>query len=134
MALRKNIEINLFEIIYKLAEWIKKEVAQQTPKIEVEESTGKAIILKIFGKTKNKQVIGGRVESGVLRTGNTVQIIRRDNKVGEGTIINIQQQKADAKEVAKANEFEAQIDSKIDIASKDGIARFIIIKNYTTHM
>src|SRR3989344_1300318 len=126
-ALRNDITIQIFDIIYKLAEWLQEEVHKRTPKKDTEESTGKAVILKIFGKTKDKQVIGGRVESGVLKVGSTVQIVRKDNRVGTGTILNLQQQKADAKSV-ESGEFGAQIASRIDISPKDTLESFIIVK------
>ncbi|PIT89360.1 MAG: hypothetical protein COU27_00725, partial [Candidatus Levybacteria bacterium CG10_big_fil_rev_8_21_14_0_10_36_7] len=128
LATRNNIEIHSFDIIYKLAEWLEKEIKNQTPKIEVEETVGSATILKVFSKNKDKQVVGGKVTSGSIKIGNIVSIIRRDNKVGTGTITNIQQQKTDAKEATEGNEFGAQINSTVEIAQRDEIKSFVIVK------
>ncbi|MCW9054670.1 MAG: translation initiation factor IF-2 [Candidatus Pacebacteria bacterium] len=128
LATRSAIEVYTFDIIYKLAEWLEEEVKQRAPKIDVEELTGRATLLKVFSKTKDKQVVGGRAEEGVLKVGNTVQIIRRDNRVGTGKITNLQQQKAETKEVAAGTEFGAQIESRVELAPHDRIESFVIVK------
>jgi translation initiation factor IF-2 len=64
-------------------------------------------------------VVGGRVESGVMRRGDVVTIIRRGIEVGNGKILNLQQQKADAPQVAEGMECGMQIDSKADIVAGD---------------
>ncbi len=128
LATRNEIEIYSFDIIYKLAEWLEEKIKTKTPKIDVEETTGNATILKIFSKNKDKQVVGGRVNSDSIKVGNTVNIIRRDNNIGTGVITNLQQQKTDAKEIKEGNEFGAQINSRIELATKDEIESFIIIK------
>jgi translation initiation factor IF-2 len=127
LAMRSNITIHSFDIIYKLAEWLATIITERTPKIDTEESTGKAVILKIFSTTKNKYVIGGRMESGILKVGSMVQILRRDNRVGTATIKNLQQQKTDAKAV-ETGEFGAQVESRIELAVKDELESFIIVK------
>ncbi|MFC1731320.1 translation initiation factor IF-2 [candidate division KSB1 bacterium] len=128
LATRNEVEIHSFDIIYKLAEWLEREVKSQTPEIDVEETTGSATLLKIFSKNKDKQVVGGRVDSGSIKVGSTVNISRRDNNIGTGVIINLQQHKADAKEIIEGNEFGTQIDSRIELAPKDVIESFIIVK------
>ncbi|MAF59813.1 MAG: translation initiation factor IF-2 [Candidatus Pacebacteria bacterium] len=128
LALRHEIEIHTFDIIYKLAEWLEGAIKEHTPQIETEELSGSATILKVFGKTKGKQVVGGRVSSGALSVGNTVMIKRRDNDIGEGTVTNLQSGRADAKKIEEGQEFGAQIESKIEIAEKDSIESFIVVK------
>lgn len=128
LATRNNIEIHTFDIIYKLAEWLEETAARLAPKIDVEESTGQATLLKIFSKVKDKQVVGGRVEDGVLKVGNTVQVIRRGNRIGTGVITNLQQQKTASKEVAAGNEFGAQIESRVELAQGDMVESFIIVR------
>lgn len=128
LAMRNNITIHLFDIIYKLAEWLEEEIKSKVPEIDVEESTGNATILKIFSKNKDKQVVGGKVNSGSIKIGNTVNIIRRDNHIGTGVITNLQQQKVSCKEVEEGNEFGAQIDSRTELANNDVIESFIIVK------
>ena len=58
LAERNEVEVKTFDIIYKLSEWLKETMVQKTPKVRVEESTGKAKILKIFSKVKDRQILG----------------------------------------------------------------------------
>ena len=128
LATRSDIEIHSFDIIYKLTEWLEEEVKNQAPEVDVEESTGSATILKIFSKNKDKQVVGGRVDSGSIKVGNIVNVTRRDNRIGTGVVVGLQQQKTGVKEVEEGNEFGAQIDSRVELAQKDTIDSFIIVK------
>ncbi len=128
LAQRNDIEPHIFDIIYKLTEWLEEKVQSEAPKVETEEVTGSATILKVFSKTKNKQVVGGRVDSGVLKVGTTVHISRRGNRIGTGTILTLQQQKAESKTVEEGNEFGTQIDSRIELAPKDIVESFILVK------
>ncbi|MFA6297080.1 MAG: translation initiation factor IF-2 [Candidatus Paceibacterota bacterium] len=53
-----GIEVKVFDIIYKLSEWVGEIVKTRTPKVEVEEERGRVKVLKIFSKTKDKQILG----------------------------------------------------------------------------
>jgi translation initiation factor IF-2 len=128
LAERNEIHINNFTIIYKMSEWLKEVLKNSTPKQQVMESVGRAKILKTFSKTKNKQVLGGRVDSGEIKIDSVVKIIRRDTPIGEGRVRELQQQRVATKEVAQGKEFGAMIEAPIEIASGDYIEAFITIE------
>jgi translation initiation factor IF-2 len=119
LARRHNIPIESFSIIYKLTEWLSDAIKNRTPKIKSEECTARARVLKTFSKTRNKQVIGGRVEEGVLRVKKRIRIIRKEEVVGSGTLSELQAKKNEVREVEAGNEFGAQIESKCDILVGD---------------
>lgn len=127
LAERYGAIIKTFDIIYKITEWLQEEIARRTPKIETEEMTGQAEILKVFSKNKNKQVVGGRVSKGVLKIKSIVKIIRREHEIGRGKILELQRQKLAADEVIEGNEFGTMIDSKIEIARGDVIESFVLV-------
>lgn len=116
---RTGVHVQIFDIIYKLSEWLTEVVAVRTPKIETEEVTARAKILKSFSRVKDKQVIGARVESGTIKLKSPVRIIRRDVEVGRGQIVSLQQNKAPAQKVEGGYEFGAQIQSKIELMPGD---------------
>lgn len=120
---RDNVPIEIFSIIYKLTDWIKEAAVARTPKITVEETTGRAKILKVFSKAKDKQIIGGRVETGTIAVGEQVKILRRDADIGSGKVRELQQQKREVKEVSEG-EFGTMIESKMEIAPGDIIVCF----------
>jgi translation initiation factor IF-2 len=122
------ISIREFSVIYELIEFVKNAVAQKVPKEFIEESTGKAKILAIFSKTKDKQILGGKVQEGEIAVGSEVKILRRDVEIGRGRVRELQQQKAKTSEVREGYEFGALVESKIEIALGDKIEGFKVVE------
>ena len=111
-----------------MSEWLAETLSQRTPKMKVLESLGKAKILKNFSRVKDKQIVGGRVEKGLLTVGAQVKITRRESDVGEGKIRELQVQKVKVTEVTEGKEFGAMIEAKIEIAPGDRIENFITVE------
>lgn len=126
LADRLGIEIKIFNVIYKISEWLSEIIKEKTPKMKVEEKKGEAKILKIFSKVKDKQVLGGKVLEGELSVKGKVNIIRRGEEIGKGEIVNLQQSKANVKEVKDEGEFGAQIEARTEIAEGDVLEGFIV--------
>ena len=55
-----------------------------------------------------------------------VNILRRGEEVGKGEIVNLQQSKANVKEIKGEGEFGAQIQARVEIAIGDTIEGFIV--------
>jgi len=127
-AEKSNIKIKTFDIIYKLTEWLAEMAESKTPKINVEEMTGRAKVLKFFSAVKDKNVIGARVEEGEIRVGDEVKILRKDIEVGRGKIRELQQAKEKTSEVRSGVEFGCQLQSAITPAPGDKIEAFTIIQ------
>ncbi len=126
IAERREVSIGVFPIIYELTDWLAKEIEKKRPRVRVLEITGKAKILRIFSRTKNKQVVGGKVLEGKMVKGGNARILRRDFPIGEGEVLELQQQKNRVSEIAEGSEFGALIESRHDIAPGDVIEEFII--------
>ena len=125
-AERTGVTIGVFPIIYELTDWLVAEVEKRRPRVRVEEITGKAKILRFFSRTKNKQIVGGKVLEGKIVVGGKVRILRREFPIGDGDITELQQQKTKTREVAEGFEFGAMIESRHDIAQGDTIEAFIV--------
>ncbi|MCE9628571.1 MAG: translation initiation factor IF-2 [Candidatus Vogelbacteria bacterium] len=119
IAERFDVTIVTFDIIYKLAEWLAEEVSKRRPKVTIEETTGRAKILKCFSANKDKQVVGGQVLDGVFVKGKEIKIIRRDIEIGRGKVAELEQHKAKTDRVEPPGQFGTMIDSKIVIAPGD---------------
>lgn len=128
IAERNNIEIQTFDIIYKLSEWLTEKLSAETPSIDVEEVTGTLKVLKIFSKVKDKQILGGLVETGSIKNGSQVKIMRRDAEVGSGKIKELQAQKIKSDEVSFGKECGMLVEAKIEIVPGDRLQTFIISK------
>jgi len=82
---------------------------------------------KVFSKTKDKQVLGGRVTGGSIRVGGRVKIHRRETEIGKGSVLELQQQKAKTSEVKEGAECGLLIESKTEIAPGDTLVSFTTI-------
>lgn len=125
---RLDVLIKTFNIIYELTQWLEETIEEFRPKVEIEERKGLAKVLRVFNKTKNHQVIGGKVKEGVIRTGNRIRILRREKEIGQGIIQGLQQQKSVSEEIAEGVEFGSSIDAKIEILAGDELETFEIVK------
>jgi translation initiation factor IF-2 len=121
-----NVNIQKFNIIYKLTEWLAEELEKRRPRKETEEIIGTAKVLKTFSKTKEKQVLGCRVENGSISVGARVNIIRRDFPIATGHVVEIQQAKQKTREVS-SGECGIMIECKNDIAPGDMLQAFVMV-------
>lgn len=115
------LNVKTFKIIYELKQFVEEILTAKIPKEYVEESMGLAKILAIFSKEKDKQVVGGKVATGVIELGNEVKIIRREAEIGRGKVRELQQAKKKAQEVREGFEFGTMIEAKMEIVVGDRI-------------
>jgi len=115
------INVKNFKIIYELIQYIQDVFNSKIPKEYIEEMLGRAKILAIFSKEKDRQVIGGKVQEGKLESGVEVRIIRRENEIGRGKIRELQSQKKRVDEVATGFECGMMVEAKVEIAVGDKI-------------
>ncbi len=127
LAERFGMKIISFDIIYKLSEWLEAEMIARQPKEKVEETIGRAKILKVFSQNKDKQIIGGQVTTGKISRGKEVKILRRETEVGRGKITDLQEQKIKTGLVEEGAQFGAEVDSKLLIAPGDFLEVFEIV-------
>ena len=128
VAEKRGITITLFDIIYKMSEWLAVEVEKRRPRIETEESAGRAKILKTFSRTKERQIVGGKVVEGKIVLASPVKILRREFEIGRGKIINLEKNKAKVSEVEEGSEFGMLIESKTEIVPGDAIESFSLVQ------
>lgn len=119
--LEKNVRLESFDIIYKLTEFLDEYVEDLRPKKKVVEETGHLKVLKTFSRTKEKQVIGCRLEDGNVAVGNEAIVVRQEHEIGKGKIINLQSGKSEIKELGEPGECGIMIESKIELAPGDYI-------------
>ena len=123
-ARQSGIRIETFDIIYKLAEHLEELLQSTRPKRTVEESLGKAKVLKQFSTRKETHVVGGSVSEGYLARNASVRVTRRGTIVGVGKIKNMQSHKQNVDRVETGSEFGAQIESPFEIVQGDTLECF----------
>lgn len=125
LAERSAVTISLFDIIYELTDKVKTLLEEKEPRIEVDEVTGSAKVLKLFSADKSKQVIGARVLTGKIGKDAMLRIIRREEEIGKGHVRELQQAKVKTPEVLEGSEFGALVESKLEIAPGDVLEAII---------
>lgn len=124
LAERDHVAILPFSIIYELSEAIAKLLAGRAPSVTVDKELGRAIVVKTFSSSAKKQVLGARYVSGVLSVGARVKILRGGEELARGSISNLQQARADVKEVKTEGTFGTEIAARVDAAPNDELVTF----------
>jgi len=127
LAERLGVKILSFNVIYEFTDKVKELLSEREPKIEIEEIASTSKVLKMFGTTKDKQVIGARVLSGLVKRGATVKIIRRESEIGQGKVKELQQSKVATDSLGEGTEFGAMIESKIEIVPGDMLNTVVLV-------
>jgi translation initiation factor IF-2 len=105
---------------------VKKLFAERVPTIEVEKEIGRAMVLKAFSSTAKKQVLGARHVSGTLSVGSRIKLMRKDAEISRGSIVNLQQARADVKEIKTEGDFGTEIETREQATYGDEIVAFVV--------
>ncbi len=121
-----KVRVETFNIIYKLIDWLKEIVEERRPRQETIEVIGSLKVLKTFGSTKGKHIVGGKVTIGKITYGSNIRIVRRDFEIGTGKIVELQVNKIKSKEVQEGSDCGLQVETKMEIAAGDVLEAFEI--------
>jgi translation initiation factor IF-2 len=113
-ARAQNVEIITSNIIYRIVEAMETWVGGIYKKQEI----GSLEVLALFSKKDKKQLVGGRMLSGFLTLNQRVNIVRAEQPVGQGRIINLQQGKKDVTKV-ETGECGVMVESPADVQVGD---------------
>ena len=118
-AERDKIEINSYNIIYELLDYIKNRLSGLlTPDVQ-EKIIGSAEILEVFKVSKVGKVAGSKVTEGEILQDSNVRIIRDGTIVFNGKIGSIFREKNQAKQVSAGLECGISIKNFNDFQKKD---------------
>jgi translation initiation factor IF-2 len=126
IAQMRGITISFFDIIYKMTEWLEEQMEERRPKVETVETIGRAKIIRAFSRTKERQILGGKVTEGNIKLNSTVKIIRREFEIGKGKILNLEKSKVKTGLVEEGAEFGMMIESKMEIVAGDVLESFAV--------
>lgn len=126
---RDTVAIFPFSIIYELSTKVKELLIERVPAVAAEQELGRAAVLKTFSSDAKKQVLGLRHVSGIFTVGNQVKIVRRGDPITQGSISNLQQARANVKEIKTEGEFGAEIEARENAAPGDEIVSFVITES-----
>ena len=104
IAERENIRIANFEIIYELVEEVRRLMEREVIGAIGRINLGKMRVLANFLEEKGRQVIGGRVLEGTVERSSQIEVIRNEEIIGRGKLVNLQKNKKEADRVEKGQE------------------------------
>ena len=125
-AKEKNVEIKLYDIIYKMVEDIEQSMkGMLDPEFE-EVVTGSVEVRQLFKFSKVGTIAGSHVLDGTVTNGSDVRVIRDGIVIYTGKIKSIQREKDQVKEVKKGMDCGITIENFQDIKENDILEAFIL--------
>ena len=127
-AKERNVDIRLYNIIYKLVEEIEQAMRGKLEPIYEEKVLGQAEVRKLFKFSKVGTIAGSMVISGIIKRDSKARVIRDGVIVYDGAINTIAREKDQVKEVKSGIECGITIENFNDIKEKDIIEAYEIVE------
>lgn len=124
VAKEYNVDIRLYNIIYKLVEEIEAAMKGMLDPEYEEVVVGNAEVRQLFKFSKVGIIAGSHVISGVIKNGSKCRLIRDGVVVYDGKINSLQREKDQAKEVKSGFDCGITLENYIDIKEKDIIETY----------
>jgi len=93
-----QVEVRLYDVIYRLMDDLKKTASSLLPKEEREEITGRARVIALFPGGRRSLILGCEVLEGSLALGKKFRVISAPGPVYEGTVESLHIEKNEVKE------------------------------------
>ena len=124
----KNVEIRLYNIIYKVIEDMESAIKGMLDPVYEEVVLGEAEVRRIFKFSKIGNIAGSHVLKGVIKNNSDARVIRDGVVVYEGKIGSLQHEKDSVKEVKNGYDCGITIESFQDIKEGDIIETFELVE------
>lgn len=124
VAKNYNVEIRLYNIIYKVVEEIEAAMKGMLDPEYEEITTGEAEVRQIFKFSKVGNIAGSHVTSGIIKNGSLMRLIRDGIVIFEGKIGSLQREKDQVKEVKNGFDCGITIENYSDIKTGDVILAY----------
>lgn len=119
MIQKGNVRYQECRVIYDLIDKVKAELEKiLNPELIIKE-LGNFKVLAVFRTEKNIQILGGRVESGLLMRDAKVRVKRKGEIIGLGKITKLQSGRQDVKEIQSGSECGVEYTSKLKVEIGD---------------
>jgi len=119
LAERENVSIMTFDVIYHLAQGVRVLMERRAAPEKVRNDIGKLKVLIVFLTDKNRQIVGGKITDGEVKTGTQIEVIRNNEIVGRGRPINLQKNKKDIPRAVKGDECGVLYEGDVKIEQGD---------------
>jgi len=119
LAKEYNVDVRLYDIIYKMIEDIEASMKGMLEPIYEEVVTGHAEIRQIFKFSKVGNIAGSHVTDGTVKNGSNARLVRDGIVMYTGKIKSVQREKDQVKEVTKGMDCGITLENYQDIKEND---------------
>ena len=126
MAEKEQIDVRLYNIIYKAIDEVKKAMEGLLQPVYKEVQIGQAQVLQVFNLPKGGTIAGCRVLDGKITRSAIIHQIRENKDIFKGTIASLRRVKDDVREVLAGFECGLRLEGHNDVLVND------ILQAYTT--
>jgi len=120
----KKVRIKTFDIIYELIQDVRQGLEKSLEPEIIRNDIGKLKTLIVFWGEKNRQIVGGKIIEGELKKGLKLDVLRNEEKIGAGKIVNLQRDKKDIDKLSKGDEAGILFEGNVKIEKGDILAAF----------
>jgi translation initiation factor IF-2 len=124
LAKEEGVTIKAFDVIYALAEDVRRELEKRLPEEVVRKEVGKMEVIKVFFTIKGKQIVGGKITAGMVREGALVVAERQGKEVARGKVTEVQREKIRVKQVRQGKTCGLTVEGKGKIKEGDLLTFF----------
>ena len=117
--MKGKVDVKTYEIIYELIDYIKDKIEEKLKPELVRKKIGEIKVLAIFSTKGNDSIIGGRVTEGEVTQDNKVKIIRENQTMGWGDILQLQCDKKNVPQATSGKECGLKVKSNFQIQEED---------------
>jgi len=132
MATRDGVDIRYYNVIYDVIDDAKAILSGMLSPTIREEYIGQAKVLQVFNITKVGKIAGCIVETGAVRRGNKVRLLRDDVVIHEGMLKTLKRFKDEVKEVKEGTECGMAFENYEDLREGDIIECYDLISEART--
>jgi len=99
-----RVQVRNFEIIYDLVEEVRKVMKGTLGLEDVRTDIGSLKVLKTFWSKKNRQIVGGRITEGEVTKGTLIEVLREEEIIDKGKMVDLQKNKKSIEQASKGDE------------------------------
>jgi len=89
LASENNIDLKLFNVIYRLFEFVEEKLMAMLPKEIVRTEVGKMTVKAIFKTEKKSMIVGGKITAGKIKPGLKVKVLKKDDVIALGEVVEV---------------------------------------------
>jgi translation initiation factor IF-2 len=104
LAEHHGIPLRSFDVIYELVQGVRHFLERKLEPEIVKITLGKMRVLVVFLTEKNRQIVGGRIIEGEVQPGVFVEVLRGEEGMGKGKVLNLQENKRDIAQARRGQE------------------------------